>query len=480
MPYSNIPFLFYFLPVSLVGYLLLCAFRQRAVRHTFLLLCSLVFLFMLHPLFVPLAAVLSLVNYGLALRIKKALWEGQSPQRLLRAAFVVGGGVFAVFQLSFLLFSFNLGLPWLDGILYRTMILPAGIAILVLRGIGYVADVSNRRVDADKNLLHLTLYLCFFPQIIIGPLSSYGDFKAQLSAKYNVSLLYEGTCRFVIGLGKKILIAGSLAVITDTAFSLSVTSDSLTRIPVTLAWLGAAVFLLQVYYDFSAYSDIAIGLSGMFGFTAPENFRYPYAARSMEDFWTRWMITIHQWFDRHVSMPLNRQSARNSDQMAMNMLLAFIVMGLWQKASIGMLVWALLQVICIAMERVITYDERSIPSPVRHGYVLIVLMFSAVLMRYDSAYHTLLYLRNMTGLNGNGFLSPLALSFLKESWMVIAAAVLFALPVAPWLRARVDAGGKGVRAAAAVVYPLLLTAVVALCILFIARGLYVPGVYANF
>lgn len=480
MSFFSIPFLFYFLPFVLVGYYVLGIFKSKLLQNLFLLLCSLAFLFWLEPLLIPLVVVLTLFNWYMGRSIKNAIWNGKTAQKQLIAVYVINGGLFVLFQVLGALSSYDIPILGLDNWLLQNFLPPAGIAIFVLRSISYVSDVYKKRISAEKNLLKLGLYVCFFPQIVVGPLQSYKDFEPQFQHSFSSDLLYTGACRFAVGLGKKILLAGNLAVVADKAFALSSTSDSLTTLPVTMAWLGLAAFFLQIYYDFSAYSDMAVGMSNMLGFTAPENFRYPYMANSITDFWNRWLITIKKWFDRYVSRPLNRMRDENNDQMIVNTFIVFVAMGVWHKASIGILLWAFLQVLCIAIERVITYDKRSIPKLVKHFYVIVTVLISWSLLRYSNFYQTLLFMRNLFGLNQNNFTSPLALAFLREYWVFFVAALVFIFPIAPKLREKVETSSGAARAVAAVVYPILLLGVVVLCMLYIGRGLYVPTTYFSF
>ncbi|GEM_PF-218819 len=489
MSYFNIPFLFYFLPFVVVNYYLLGILLDNVLKvpksirflNCWLLLASMVFLVWLEPLLLPLFLVLLVLCLLLSRIIQQAIWEGKRPQPYLIAGYIVFGGIFVLFQIGGALVSNDIPLFGLEYTLLRTLLPPAGMAVLCLRAVSYITDVYTGKIEAEKKVLNLGLYLCFFPQVIIGPLQSYRDFKAQTERSFSMDLLTDGVCRFAAGLGKKILIAGNLAVVADKVFEMSGTSGSVTQVPASLAWLGMIVFLLQIYYDFSSFTDMAVGMSNIFGFTVPENFNYPYMADSMTDFWERWLISIKKWFDRYVSRPLNRIRERNKDQMVVNTFFAFLAMGIWHKAGIGVLLWALLQVICIVFEQVISYHERNIFKPVKHLYVLLVAMFSWVLLRYGNFYETLLFVRNLFGVNQNGLVSPLALSLLKEYWVWIVVGFVFIFPVAPKLRQKIDASSSGfVKRGAMLLYPVLMSCVVFLCMLYIARGLYIPDLYFSF
>lgn len=481
MSIFNLPFIFYYFPLLLMGYYFLALFKNRRfLQNTFLLICCMLLLFLLEPLFFPLLIILPPLNWFLGKRIKAALWVNGPVKKYLVAGYLINGGLFLVFQLLGTLVSYQVPLMGLEYTLLKDVMLPAGIAIFVLRAISYLKDIYAGEIDGDNRFREVILYLCFFPQMIVGPLQPYADFAPQLARKFDADLFFAGWNRFAVGLGKRILIANNLAVVSDTVFNLSATSDSTTQVPVSLAWLGLLAFSLQVYYDFSAYTDVAIGISNILGFRIPENFNYPYAADSITKFWDRWLITIKDWFDTYVSSPLNRRRYKSNDQLVVNTFIAFVAMGLWQKASVGILVWAFLQVMCIAIEKVVTYEERSIPRVVKHLYVIMIILFSMALYRQNNFYQTLLFLRNLFGQNNNGLASPLAFTFLKEYGVYFVLALLFALPIAPAIRKKVEASGQVIRRIAYGLYPVLLLGVAFLSLLYMARGLYVPTAYYGF
>jgi alginate O-acetyltransferase complex protein AlgI len=481
MYFVNSPFLFYFLPAGLAGYYLLGLFKRRAVQNVFLLLLSLVFLFFSEPLYLPLLAALWFFNYYLGRKIKTALWEGYAAKKYIGACYALNGGLFVAFQVLVAVVNHGGALGALGFNLFRHVVLPAGIAVFTLRAIGYVSDVYHKKTDAEQNALNLGLYLFFFPQIIVGPLMPYKEFRPQiLERRFDPDRFYAGVCRLVTGIGKMVLLAGTLAVVTDTVFGLSAASETFTIVPAALAWLGLAAFCLQVYYQFSAYSDIAIGLGGMLGFDAPENFNYPYIANSVTAFWDRWLITIKGWFERYIARPLNRKRSANSDQRVINILVAFIAMGIWQKVT-----WASSSGRCCRCfawrwSARSCYGERRIPKVVKHVYVAAVILISCALLRPNNLYETLLFFRNLFGMNQNGFFSPLALSLLREYWVFIVGAIVLLFPIAPALRKRIDRGGVAVKRIGAVAYTAALFVVVWLCVLYISRGLYTPDAYFSF
>lgn len=397
-------------------------------------------------------------------------------------SYAVNATVFIGMQLLMAYIRNGWPLLGLEHGLLRSFAVPVGAGMIAIRSIGYVADIYHQRMEAEEDFINLSLYTCFFPGIVAGPMANYEEFRENLTGRtFDRDLFFDGICKFVTGFAKKILLAGNLAVIADEVFRLSTKSDSLAHVPVSLAWLGLIAFILQVYYDFSSYSDMSIGLAGIFGFHFKENFRSPYLVNSMTSFWDRWNITIKGWFDKYVSHPLDQRLAANRDQMVATSFLVFVLFGLWHKASIGIVIWAFLQVLFITVERVITYDKRKIPGIIRHLYVFLAVAISWAVFRAGNLYHVLLFLRNLFGMNQNGFTSAMTMTYLQEYWIFLLAGLFFLFPVGKKIAQKMDASGSRVASgAAAVIYPILMMAVFVLSVVYLARGFYVPEAYFNF
>ncbi len=336
MVFSSLIFLWIFLPLVFFGNLL----AGRKLSNLFLLLASLFFYAWGEPVMVLLMFACCLINWATGLLISRSAHK--------KASLALGVAV----DLSFLFFykytgffcdivNSLTGKPLLPSL---EIALPIGISFFTFQAISYLADVYRGQVEASKDPLPVALYISFFPQLIAGPIVQYRSVEAALKERRVTSAdTADGFRRFVYGLAKKVLIANVLAGCADKAFSLE-------ALDMRAAWIGALAYTLQIYYDFSGYSDMAIGLGKMFGFTFPENFRYPYLSRSISEFWRRWHITLGAWFREYVYIPLggNRQG---KGRMLFNLLVVFTLTGLWHGAELSFVLWGLYHGLLSLIER---------------------------------------------------------------------------------------------------------------------------------
>ena len=304
MVFSSITFLFFFLPVVLTGYL--CVGRRG--RNFFLLAASLFFYLWGEQLFVLVMLSSITINYIFGLLIDRAQVQGKTGKSALVGAIVANLTLLAFFKYAnFTVANFNIVFAWLGlaPVHLQEVHLPIGISFFTFQALSYIIDLYRREYPVQKNPLQLGLYISLFPQLIAGPIVRYHDIAGQIK-KRRVGLV-EFSCgaeRFVFGLGKKVLIANPMGQMADQIFSLP--GDLLSS---GCAWLGIICYTLQIYFDFSGYSDMAIGLGRMFGFHFLENFNYPYISRSIREFWRRWHISLSTWFRDYLYIPLggNRQ-----------------------------------------------------------------------------------------------------------------------------------------------------------------------------
>ena len=222
----------------------------------------------------------------------------------------------------------------------------------------YVIDVYRGDAPVQKNFFDLALYICLFPQLVAGPIVRYNEIQQQLGSRQEtLDRVCGGMCRFVQGLAKKLLLANSMGAIADTVFGLTRLWHTQYLVPAALAWVGAAAYMLQIYLDFSAYSDMAIGLGGMFGFSFCENFNYPYIADSINEFWRRWHISLTRWFREYLYFPLGGSRTRNADFMVRNLLIVWLCTGIWHGANWTFVLWGLWNFLFAVLERVTGFDE---------------------------------------------------------------------------------------------------------------------------
>jgi alginate O-acetyltransferase complex protein AlgI len=381
MVFSSPVFIFLFLPIV---YLLNLAIDKR-FSNGLLLIFSLLFYAWGEPVYVFLMIFNGIVNYYLTLQMER---KPDLRRSLMILAVIFNIGILGVFKYAdFLILTINnmtsTGLPLLN------VPLPIGISFYTFQTMSYVFDVYRNETPAQRNYLSLLLYITFFPQLIAGPIVKYHDIAAQIvSRTVSLSKTASGLRRFVYGLSKKVLLANSMAVIADRLFALS-NGD----ISTSVAWIAAIAYLFQIYFDFSGYSDMAIGMGEMFGFHFKENFNYPYIATSMQDFWRRWHISLSSWFRLYVYIPLGGNRQGKSRAM-FNRILVFFLTGLWHGASWTFVVWGLYHGLFLLLEQTFLTVHRW-PALLRRIYTLLVVLIGFVIFRAENFSQSLTFIQSM-------------------------------------------------------------------------------------
>lgn len=453
MIFSSASFLFAFLPcVTIVYYLL----RSRTARNVFLTFVSLFFYAWGEPWFVLVMLLSIVINWFIALRIG----AGGHKKAWLVVGLVCDLGLLAVFKyLGFLMenvnWIFHLSLP------VPQIVLPIGISFFTFQAISYIVDVYRGDGRVQKSLMNVCLYISFFPQLIAGPIVRYQTFDDQITTRREtLDDFCEGIRRFIVGLAKKVLLANNLAALADTAFAMQTTELSLVG-----TWLAAASYMLQLYFDFSGYSDMAIGLARMFGFHLLENFNLPFIARSIAGFWKRWHISLTSWFRDYLYFPLGG-SRVSKGRLLFNMGVVWVLTGFWHGAQWTYLVWGFLFFVLQAFERFSGAGKWLEKHRIGHLYVFLVVMIASVVSRADSIPHALDLYRSMFGLDGSAIFDDTARMFLREYGAFLVAGVLCCLPVPK----RIPDAVRGVGLAAAGF----------VAITYVVMGSYNPFIYFNF
>ncbi len=459
MLFSSIHFLFGFLPFVLLGNALLS--KNRSLQNGFLVLCSLGFYAWGEPLFVLVMIGSILLNYALGLLVA----GGKKRLGIFLAVFL---NLALLFVFKYLGFSVqvinevaNTAIP------IPQIRLPIGISFFTFQAMSYVLDISRQRGEAQKNPLNVALYISLFPQLIAGPIVRYQTIAEQIrDRKTTVEGFSKGMCRFVLGLAKKVLIADKMAVIAAVAF------DTQTGLTAPMAWLGAIAFTLQIYFDFSGYSDMAIGLGRMLGFSFLENFNYPYIAKSIGDFWRRWHISLSTWFRDYVYIPLggNRVS---KPRLLLNLFVVWLLTGIWHGANFTFIVWGLMYFALLVFERV-TGIEKVLPSWLGHLYTMFFVIIGWVLFNADSLSHAGQYLSTMFG--GQLIFSGDFKMQIIENKFWLLSAVIFSLPLNQLFKKIKIARTFPAEIIYAGVILLLFLAITA----SLVKGTYSPFIYFNF
>lgn len=373
MVFSSLVFLCVFLPVL---YLIYCILPGKGVKNGVLILASLLFYAYGEPVYVLLLIGSSLINYLGANLIAGASKGGR--KKLILAMLVVANlcllGVFK--YTGFVVESLNRGLHL--SLPVPEIALPIGISFFTFQIMSYVIDVYRGNVEVQKNYFKVLLYISFFPQLIAGPIVKYRDIAAEIdNRKASFSDAWEGFRRFSIGLGKKVLIANSMGKVADTIFN-----GPMSHVNILVAWIGAIAYLFQIYYDFSGYSDMAIGLGRMFGFHFNENFLYPYGAASIKEFWRKWHISLSTWFREYLYIPLGGNRKGNL-RTSVNKMIVFFCTGLWHGASWTFVVWGLYHGAFLLLEDFLP-AIRKLPKAIGHVYTLLVVLVGFVLFRAEN------------------------------------------------------------------------------------------------
>ncbi len=472
MLFSSVTFLFYFLPLILVLYYI---FRfNTKIKNFILLVFSLFFYAWGEPKFILIMITSIISNYIFALFVDKFRDNKKVVKWILIATCAVNLGILYVFK--YLAFTVGL-LNSIAGtnIIVPTILLPIGISFFTFQALSYVIDVYRNTGKVQKNIFDLALYISFFPQLVAGPIVRYQTVADQIdNRKETIDKFSIGCSRFITGLGKKILISNSMAAVADKIYYI----NDMSEITMSLAWVGAIAYTLQIFYDFSGYSDMAIGLGLMFGFKFDENFNYPYISKSITEFWRRWHISLSTWFKEYVYIPLGGSRVKNKDIMVRNLFVVWLCTGIWHGASLTFIVWGLFNFVLILIEKIIDFEKLKISKIVKHIYALIMINISWVLFRavdLDAAK------RFFTGMLTpvNGFYSDYTIMFIREYAVIFIIAIVFTTPIAKKINFNIQKERVGYNIYHTM-YPIIIMSVFIICVTYLVVGTYNPFIYFNF
>lgn len=384
---------------------------------------------------------------------------------------------------NFVVDSLNAWLPLihLSPVRMDRVHLPIGISFFTFQAVSYLVDVYRRDCRAQTNPFNTALYIALFPQLVAGPIVRYSDLSEQINRRaMTLAGFAQGSRRFIMGLAKKVLIANVLSVPADAAFS---TDPS--HLSTAMAWLGVAAYSLQIYFDFSGYSDMAIGMGRMFGFQFRENFEYPYVSQSIREFWRRWHISLSTWFRDYLYIPLGG-SRRSSLRTYANLLVVFFLCGLWHGASWTFVVWGLFHGTFLVLERLGLGRLLSrAPRLIAHGYTLVVVSTAWVFFRADTLGHALAYMRAQLSLSSgapSGLPASYYLSVFGATTLLFAC--VLSAPLYPWFRAKIRSSLRSTQtwttvAAATVSYGWTMLLLLASA-MSLASGTHNPFIYYRF
>ena len=482
MVFSSITFLFYFLPISIIGYYAL-AF-SRKVQNIWLLVVSLIFYAWGEPVFVFVMMGSVVFNWVSGLLIESTRKKENLSKVILFIACAGNILLLCAFKYTnFIVDNLYKLIGWERFMDVPKIALPIGISFFTFQAMSYVIDVYRQDAKVQKNLLDLGLYVTFFPQLVAGPIVRYNSIAEQiLHRKTTFAMFAQGACRFTTGMIKKIIISNNMAVVTDMIYDLTLAGADTKQIPVMLAWTGATTYMIQLYYDFSGYSDMAIGLGKMFGFEFEENFNHPFISKSVREFMNRWHMSLGKWFSSYVYRPLGGSRVENDDFMVRNLLVVWILTGIWHGASWTYIWWGLGFFVFIVIEKVIGLEKWKGGRAGKHIYAMIAVTLLCVFFRAETMTQAFEMFKNMFGVNGNGFFSDTAVMYWKEYWGIYIIAIIFMMPVREFFIEKMK--GKKIpmplRILGGTSYVVILMGLMTFCVVTLAKGGYNPFIYFNF
>lgn len=466
MEFSNLVFLFFFFPIFIFSYFL---FKNRVYRNFILLVFSLLFYAWGEPIYIFLIILSIVVNYFLAILIDKL--ENKS-KFILIISIVFNIGLLIIFKYTnFLIDGFN----WIFQLTIekKNIALPLGISFYTFQILSYVIDVYKKNVKVQKNIFYLGCYITAFPQLIAGPIVKYSDVEKELTNRQeNIEDISSGIRLFIKGLAKKVLIANNVGYITDSILPLGATS---------YGFIGSLVamiaYTLQIYFDFSGYSDMAIGIGRMLGFHFNINFNYPYISKSITEFWRRWHISLSTWFKEYVYIPLGGNRV-GKIRLVTNILLVWMLTGLWHGASFNFLLWGIYYGIILILEKLLLNKViEKMPNLLKHIYVLFIVIIGWTIFRNESLSSLKEVFSSLIGLNGLGnikiFIFTQVLSF--RHIVAIVLGIICSTPILDKLETKICCYKYG-----ALIRDIMIILVFILCIINLVSGSYNPFIYFRF
>lgn len=466
MVFSSTIFLCVYLPLVLLGYYI-C---PKKGRNLFLLIASLVFYAWGEPKYVFLMIFSILVNYIFGRLMDKNRGRQKRMKLLLVLSVVIDLGLLSVFKYTDFVIT-NVNAIFGSSFDLLKIALPIGISFYTFQAMSYTIDVYRDDVRVQKNLIDFGMYITMFPQLIAGPIVRYADVQDQLAERSVTTADFsEGVMRFVVGLGKKVLLANQMGAVWSDIYALGGDVSAL------MAWTGAIAYTFQIYFDFSGYSDMAIGLGRMFGFKFPENFRYPYQSVSITDFWRRWHITLSTWFKEYLYIPLGG-NRRGLTRQALNLLIVWSLTGFWHGAGWNFVLWGLYYFVILFIEKLFLLKALDkLPKFFRHVYALLLIIIGWVIFASDDVSVLLPFLGSMFGANGAIGGMDVYTLLTKAALLVICCIASTELPKKLFL----SATGAMNEKAAFTLKSVLTIALLALSMILLIGDSYNPFLYFRF
>lgn len=462
-------FLFVFLPVVLVIYYGLLR-KNVALKNIFLLLASLFFYAWGEPKYVFLMIATILFDWFYGILLDKVR-DKKIPARIIMFLMVATNlGILGYYKYSgFAVSQVNRFLHTEFAI--PQVILPIGISFFTFQAMSYAIDVYRGHGKVQKNPLYVGLYVSLFPQLIAGPIVRYETVADQIENRVeNWNDFTSGVTRFCVGLAKKVLISNNMAVVADAAFALIINNDF--QASLGMAWLGAISYTLQIFFDFSGYSDMAIGLGKMFGFHFEENFNYPYISKTVSEFWRRWHMSLQTWFRDYVYFPLGG-SRVSKPRLIFNLFVVWALTGIWHGANWTFIAWGLMYFVLLTFEKLTGLTKKNYWWG--HIYTMVFVIIGWVIFRAVNLGDAIIYIKAMFGINAKGFIDKAVFAYIAQNWVYYVFALIGCAPIVPWVDKKLENNKVW-----QIVYAVGLVAAMVISVSFISNNAYNPFIYFNF
>lgn len=466
MLFSSVTFLFFFLPLTLGSYYL----ASEKMKNYILLIYSIIFYAWGGLSYLPLLLISITVNYIFGLLVDKYKDKKNVSKCILIVSIIFNVVFLGIFKYSnFIVDNINLILG--TNIVISKIALPVGISFYTFQAMSYVIDVYRNDGKVQKNIFNLSLYIAMFPQLVAGPIVRYQTVDEQISKRtHSFDKFNAGTERFIQGFFKKVVISNTVGALSATIYALPTSSIS-----VLSAWLGAIAYSLQIYFDFSGYSDMAIGLGKMFGFDFLENFNYPYISKSVGEFWRRWHISLGTWFKDYIYIPLggNRVGKIKGYR---NLFVVWFITGIWHGASWNFIAWGLYFGLFIMAERAFLNKVLSkLPVFIQHAYLIIIVVFGFVLFSQPTLTDAVDYIKIMIGIGDYPLANGYTTFYLTQNILILTLALLLSTPIIKKL-----SNYSRVENIINIARPFILSALFLITIIFLVNSTFNPFIYFNF
>lgn len=471
MVFSSLVFLFVFLPITLILYFIV----PKRLRNLILFLISLVFYAWGEPIYVVLMLFSTVVDFIHGLLVEMYQDQPKKAKRVVLSSVIINLGLLTFFKYSSFIIT-NINAIFGTTFSIPNIALPIGISFYTFQTMSYTIDIFRRDAPAQRSIVDLGAYVAMFPQLIAGPIVRYRTVAEQLNhRRETMELFADGVKRFIIGLGKKVLLANNIGLLWDT-----ISTTEATSLTVLSAWLGVLAFGLQIYFDFSGYSDMAIGLGKMLGFELLENFNYPYISQSITEFWRRWHISLGTWFRDYVYIPLGG-NRKGKYRTYLNVFAVWFLTGLWHGASWNFVLWGLYFGIIISIEKAFLMNWLNKSSSIfRHIYTIFLLLIGWGLFAFDNFEQLSNYFKVMFGLQGDGIYNQMTLFYLSSNAISLIILIIACTPLMKWIYSYMTRSLKAKWVIEIIIMPVIYFGILFISTAYLVDSSYNPFLYFRF